>query len=467
MNGKTLGIVPIALLLVLLIGCPNPVLAPDAAGDSGEARRVTLSETDPHTGVRHEKGVLGPGALYEIWVPPAIGWNHCLVIYAHGYANPLQPVALTSDVQSMLGLLLGNGFAVAHTSYSENGWAVKDGAIRVRQLRGYLAGAYGALQKVYLVGASEGAMISVMLAEKNPELFSGALCIGGPLGGADMEVKYIYNVRILFDCFFKDELASFAAYAQLQNPPLPEELKALLPAAVALKEALGESALDAHPTGSPFISPDGVQFAGNVVPLLLTLFGMTPEDGPEALWMATAQVNGGSVFDWPYTMLADGSFLFELAATIAGGLWYNIFATEDLLSRTHGHVPVDNTQDAYMVPGLGPLTTVERLTSRPDARKYLEHWYQTTGKLSIPVVILHTERDPIVPFAHAEKYLELAAANGSDSLVTLTPISEFGHCQILMPPDYLPNPVAFGAAVLLDFNMLLAKTGMSPLVTSP
>lgn len=190
--------VPILLLLLLFLSCSNPMTTPNGAGDLSGAKRVNLRETDSQ-GVRYEKGVLGPGALYEIWVPPAVSYNQCLVIYAHGYVSPFDPVALTDDTAGTRPILLAKGYAVAHSSYSQTGWAVKDGAIRTRQLRGYFAGTYGPPAKVCLVGASEGAMISIMLAEKNPELFSGALCIGGPLGGAGMEVKYIYNIRTRSD----------------------------------------------------------------------------------------------------------------------------------------------------------------------------------------------------------------------------------------------------------------------------
>jgi pimeloyl-ACP methyl ester carboxylesterase len=457
MKRHCLVIIPAALLLLLLIGCPSPMTTIDGAGDPAGARRITLKEGNPSTGI-HEKGVLGPGSKYEIWVPPAVAWNHCLVIYAHGYVNPLEPVELTADIAGMLGTLQGMGFAVAHTSYSENGWAVKDGAIRVRQLRDYFAGAYGTPLKVYLVGASEGAMISIMLAEKNPELFSGALCIGGPLGGAEMEVKYIYNVRILFDYFFGDELSAIVALAGVPEPLVPDQLKPLLPwvpLAKALQDALGNGALDARPSASLF--PDGADFATNVVPLLLVLFGMDPVD---AARMAATMVDGQPVFGFQIDVGSDRSLTMELAGTIAGGLWYNIFGTEDMLSRTHGHVPVDNTGSIYTClidPTAFVEGDVERLVSRPDARNYLDHWYQTTGKLKVPVVILHTEQDPIVPAAHAYKYQALAIASGSGGKLWVDVIPDvFGHCQILVAPTYTEEDVlGFGAKLVVNFIKLI------------
>jgi pimeloyl-ACP methyl ester carboxylesterase len=377
-------------------------------------------------------------------------------LYAHGYVKPSEPVALTNDPEAMLGILLYNGYAVAHSSYSENGWAVKDGAIRVRQLRGYFAGAYGEPEKTYLVGASEGAIISIMLAEKNPSLFTGALCIGGPLGGAEMEVEYIYNLRILFDYFFRDELVALANVGD--------------PLAEALLEALGASALDAHPTDSPLLDLGGMEFAADVGELILTLFQMSTPPLSEALCMATTMVNGVPLFNWPISTPPNLDFLPELAATIAGGLWYNIFATEDILSRTHGHVPVDNLEDeySYLVPAMPEVVfDPERLTSRPDARKYFAHWYQPTGRLALPVVILHTLRDPIVPVGHAYKYQALAAASGNSALLEVDVIPFFGHCQILEPPDYTPNDELFAARVLFDLNLLLQGTGMPELQVPP
>ncbi len=457
MNHKSFIVVPVLLLLLLLLSCSNPMTSPNSAGDLSGAKRVIFRGT-VEQGVLYEKGVLGPGAQYEIWVPPAPFYNQSLVIYAHGYVNPSDPVALTDDTAATRPLLLAKGFAVAHSSYSQNGWAVKDGAIRIRQLREYFAGAYGPPARVYLVGASEGAMISIMLAEKNPELFSGALCIGGPLGGAEMEVQYIYNIRILFDYFFADELGILAGMS---------------PLAAALQEALGGSPLAAHPTGSPYLDSDGTLFAQAVAPLMLALFQMSLEGAPEALWMATILVGEAGqqkpLFNWDPAMLLSGEFLPELAGTIAGGLWYNIYGTEDMLSRTHGHVPVDNTKLVYTIGQTQQTLTVEKLFSHPDAVNYLEHWYQPTGKLSIPVAILHTARDPIVPVAHAYAYQQLFAASGGSGPLNPIVMPYFGHCQILLPQDdYKPsgysNSLFLMEGVIPAFNWLLGKTGMQDYV---
>ncbi len=454
MKRRNLVIFSFVLLLFLLIGCPNTAISPYEGSDLDVVRRITSPVEISLGGMpaMYETGVLGPGASYEIWTPVDNPWNGCLVIWAHGYANPSQPVRLPTELTDtgMLSVLLNMGFAVAQSSYSENGWAVKDGAIRTRQLRGYFAGAYKKPAKVYLVGASEGAMISIMLAEKNPELFSGALCIGGPLGGADMEVKYIYNVRILFDCLFGETLDDLVS--------------AGMPLAVALHDALGEGALDAHPpdpfippTDPRYLPPDGAAFAAKVVQLIATLFAMNPGG---AYWMASTVIGTVPLFNWPDDpALSPQEVADEMAITVAIGLWYNIFGTEDILSRTHGHVPVDNTSTSYWVYPSGPTLDVERLAATPDAANYLDHWYQPIGKLKIPVVILHTSRDPVVPVFHAQAYSQMAAARGSGSHLQVFEIPYFGHCQILTPPDYnpmnVPNTLLFQSQLLNAFTVLL------------
>jgi predicted esterase len=455
-----LGLLAVLLLLLMAVGCTNPMSSVTDTEDSASARRITLRETDAY-GVVHEKGVLGPGALYEIWVPPYWqGGHRGLVMYAHGYANPAQPVALPTEPQAFRAGVLGKGYALAYSSYSQNGWAVKDGAMRTRQLRGYFAEAYGKPSKAFLVGASEGALISIMLAEKNPGLFDGALCIGGPLGGASMEVNYIYNLRILFDYFFRDELIYLAA-----QPGGPTDLPAL---ARALLEALGAGAVDAHPTNSPLLSPDGVTFATAVTPLIMVLFSINPTQPTEALALAAMTVNGQPLFNWlppPPSPLPDPRPL-QLALTLATGLWYNIYGTEDLLSRTHEHVPVDNTASVYvsLLDPTAPITGVERLTAKRVALKYLERWYQPTGRLSVPVVILHTSLDPIVPVSHAYAYEKLVAAQGRAGFLKVVDIPFFGHCQILTqltePPWFKPDDAAFAFYLMGAFNALLGSAGM-------
>jgi hypothetical protein len=79
-------------------------------------------------------GSFGPGALYRL-VRPA-NWNGILLLYAHGYVSPELPVAIPPDAEDVIAALAPQGIAVAVSSFSENGWAVKDGTQRTHQLLG-------------------------------------------------------------------------------------------------------------------------------------------------------------------------------------------------------------------------------------------------------------------------------------------------------------------------------------------
>jgi alpha-beta hydrolase superfamily lysophospholipase len=72
---------------------------------------------------------------------------------------------------------------------------------------------------------------------------------------------------------------------------------------------------------------------------------------------------------------------------------------------------------------------VNRFAATPDARKYFEHWYEPSGKLTMPVLIFHNALDPVVPYRQLAKYRSVVeAANRSEWLAERI-IETFGHCM--------------------------------------
>jgi len=76
-------------------------------------------------------GRIGPGALYRLVVPTDdptdptdVPWNGNLLLYAHGFVSALEPVPLPPDGELLVSLFAPQGYAVAVSSFSENGWAV-------------------------------------------------------------------------------------------------------------------------------------------------------------------------------------------------------------------------------------------------------------------------------------------------------------------------------------------------------
>jgi len=102
---------------------------------------------------QHREGAIGDGSFYAIDVPQP--WNGDLIVYAHGIVDPTAPVALPTTQDGFAGLRdgwLAQGLAVAASSYSENGYALKDAALHTRQLTGLVAEQFGRPRRVYLVG---------------------------------------------------------------------------------------------------------------------------------------------------------------------------------------------------------------------------------------------------------------------------------------------------------------------------
>jgi len=130
------------LLVVGLAACADTVTSAPSAIPSDNsiamlapaAQRADLISSSP-VWARQITGQNQTGAMYAIFVPG--NWNGDVVYYAHGIVPAGLPVALPTgdgfpDVRDALG---GLGYAVAYSSFSENGWAAKDGEQTTHELR--------------------------------------------------------------------------------------------------------------------------------------------------------------------------------------------------------------------------------------------------------------------------------------------------------------------------------------------
>src|SRR6516162_8270497 len=124
-------------VVVAAVACAdqNPVIPRPIA--AAQASKGTVPAFGPWA--RVVEGNTGPGSLYALYIPT--NWNGDAVYFAHGIRAPQAEVSLEPDqdgffaVRDAIGAL---GYAFAYSSFSENGWAVKDGAQRTHQLRGLL-----------------------------------------------------------------------------------------------------------------------------------------------------------------------------------------------------------------------------------------------------------------------------------------------------------------------------------------
>ena len=370
--------VALLALAAVLAGCgriTNPTLHADSRSDTPTAApRANAAARTTVAGATHLEGDIGPGARWEIDTPAE--WNGDLVVYAHGYTDPVAAVTLPAgNFPQIRDALLVRGFAVIASSYSENGYAAKEGAEQTHQLSGVFASKVGQPRRTFLLGQSLGGLIGLQLSEKYPSQYAGTLLVCGVVGGSNLEVEYLGDIRVLFDVVYPGVLPG-----GLEHPPVITNVNTQV-----IGPAL--AAIQADPQGVGVIQA----------------LARHPLPGN----------NGNEVVT---------SLLNVLAFCMQGG--------GDLYDRTHQHSFFDNATYTYhsaLLPA--PLVdhvnaTVARYTAAADAERWLSHYGEASGDLRIPLLSLHTTRDPVVPEFHEAR---LGSAEAGPWLLQRETV-RYGHC---------------------------------------
>jgi pimeloyl-ACP methyl ester carboxylesterase len=331
-------------------------------------------------------GSTGPGSVYRLVRPS--NWNGILVLYAHAFVSKDVPVGITPDDELVISLLTPRGFAVAVSSFDENGWVVKDGTQRTHQLLGLFASKFGSPARVYVGGASMGGLIAIRMIETWPSEFAGVLPACAAAGGSIRQYDYFLNVRVLFDLFYPGVLPGTA----VDVPAGIDVIQDIVNPATA--------AMIAAPGGAAAIA---------------------------------------SIAQTPVPFATPAELLQSIATALGGAATY-----PEILALTQGHSYFDNTATQY-TGGLDPATlafinaNVQRFSGTPDAQNTMDHNYTPTGDLRIPALTLSTFRDPVVPGFHRVIYGQTVAAMGNgDRLVQrMVPgmAGGYGHCTTFTPQE--------------------------------
>ena len=152
-------------------------------------------------------GTQASGSIYRICMPAPADYNGMLVIWAHGFQDAGTPVEIPED-QLCIGdfcipeIINSLGFGFATNSYSKTGMAILQGKDDVLDLVSIYAAQKGAPSKVYLVGASEGGIITALSVEQHPDVYSAGLAACGPIGNFPMQINYFGDARATFNVFF-------------------------------------------------------------------------------------------------------------------------------------------------------------------------------------------------------------------------------------------------------------------------
>jgi hypothetical protein len=334
------------------------------------------------------QGNRSDGAQYMIWMPETSCWNGDMVIFAHGYVAPGQPIAVPLDQLVIDGVSLPAtfnelGYGFAASSYSKNGLAIVQGFDDTEDLaQNVLKDLKIYPHRTYLIGASEGGLVTVLSAEQLPHVYNGAGAACGPIGSFQDQINYFGDFRVIFDYFFPGVL-----------PGTPIDIP-------------------------PNLITDWTSNNSQSIQMVTAALAAHPSAAAQLISVMKAAVTSD-----PATV----------AETVIDALWYNVVATNDA-QATLGPVkpvqPYDNHNRIYTGSANDFLLNlkVERFTADPAALAAVAASYETSGKLSMNLVTLHTTLDPVVPYWQEPLYTAKTLLAGTAFERVNLPVTAYGHC---------------------------------------
>jgi pimeloyl-ACP methyl ester carboxylesterase len=372
-RGFVAGITVLFAVVVMLSG--EAVAGPPPAYFVDESKLPF--DALPGTTTARYWGVHG-GAGYRIEVPA--NWNGELVLYAHGFRGTGLELTITNP--RIRQLLVTRGYAWAASSFSTNGYDVKQGVKDTHALGELFNGLVGNPSRTYITGHSMGGHITGVAIEQYPAAYVGALPMCGVMGDNE-----------LFDYYLDFNLVAEALAGVQAQFPFPADYQtAVVP---GVKAALGSP----YPTA---LNAQGLKLRG-----------------------VTQNISGGPRPAFATSFVVWGNFLFTVGVT--GGT----------IGVAPGNVQ-DNSTAVYQIdsdPGLSPdeivlNATVLRVTQDPQGRhpNGLSNIPPILATFRIPVLSIHTIGDLFVPLSMEQIYALRAKDQGTSNLLVQRAIRDHNHC---------------------------------------
>ncbi len=366
------------------------------------------------------------GANYTIAVPS--NWNGTLALYSHGYVFATQPLLKpapdASDSQSG-ATLLSEGYALAGSSYSQNGWALQQAFHDQITLLNYFDATCGHPTRTVAWGDSLGGIITAGLIQLYPERFTGALPMCGVVAGGigtwnqALDSAFAFNVLLanskLPVVHIADPNGTFKkAEAILQSTQNSLQGKAR----IALVAALGDipgwfDSKSPEPAAKDYLTREQNQYA----------------------WE--------SQVDFPFAFGARA----ELEYRAGGNPSWNVgvdYSKQLNLSTSSSEVKALYQQAGLNLNmDLATLAKAPRIKADSQAKHYLNKYITFNGDLDVPVLTIHTTGDGLVVNQDEQAYKSVVDAHGDANMLRQTFVHRAGHCAFT-PAEKL---TAFGTLI--------------------
>lgn len=325
-----------------------------------------------------EIGTLG-GTPYRIDIPAH--WNHGLVVFFHGYAESPYTYKASTPLNEQTGPPFERNYAVIQSGYSQPGWALEQAYPETEALREYFIKKYGQLDgakpgkngknlETVVVGGSMGGALVTASLELDAKSYVGGLDLCGSVGPTLVAFERRFAWRAAFDFYF------------------PGVMPPLVPAPVDFVETpalrqKADAAMKANPTGSA---------------AMRNLTGLHTD------------------------------------REVARDMVYFTYVLADMAKRAGGN-PFDNRNYLYVgtTPGISATDNalndgVKRYAADPKARPYLVRHYTPSGRLTKPMLALHTTYDPLIPTNTLALYADMVEMAGFSDNIVQQYVHREGHC---------------------------------------
>ena len=353
----------------------------------------------------------GLTSQYKIEVPSP--WNGTLVLYSHGYSFSAGPAEDVGD-DATKAWLLGNGYAIAGSSYATSGWALQQAfqdqiaVLDVFKSKGYNA------KRTIAWGHSLGGMITAGLVQLFPNRFTAALPMCGVVAGGPgvwnqgLDSEFALSIlqapgafKLVNFTSFGDAAANFgAASSALASAQTTPQGRARIALSAALADLPGWfDPASPEPAATDFAAQELNQFNWDNHPdFAFGFFGR-----------AELEFRAGGNFSWNTGV----DYRAQLAKSTDR-------AEVEALYKTAG---LDLNKE------LDTLNDAPRIAiTNPAAKAYITKYITYNGDIDMPVLTMHTTGDGLVEVTDEQAYASVVRSTGDNNLLRQVFVHRAGHC---------------------------------------
>ena len=297
------------------------------------------------------------------------------------------------------------GYALAGSSYSQDGWAVQQAFHDQMALLDYFDSVCGQPTRTIAWGSSMGGLITAGLAQLYPNCFTAALPMCGVVAGGIGEMNVGVDTMFAFNTLLANDTLQIvhitdprgnlgradAVLTKAQQTPQGRARIALTAALEDMPGELAEQDLD------PAIQ-EKTQFTTAEKIMIFNFVGRAEIEG-----RAGGNPSWTTGVDFREQLQESPSYSEVVALYERAGL--------------------DLDKD------LALLNAAPRISADPQAVDYMAKYFIFDGSVDMPILTMHTIGDPLVNVEQEQAYADVVSSAGGSHLLRQVFVNRAGHCN--------------------------------------